>query len=60
MNPQFVDYMHISTKNGYKENGFSEKMVDELVGASLTVNYGQTTSVHKFVGKWNEECISFF
>lgn len=51
MSPQFVDYMHVSTRDGFKEHGFSEKIIDELVSATLTVNYGQSTSVHKFVGK---------
>jgi hypothetical protein len=51
MSPQFVEYMHVSTKDGFKEHGFSEKIIDELVSATLTVNYGQSTSVHKFVGK---------
>lgn len=50
MSPQFVEYMHVSTKDGFKEHGFSEKIIDELVSATLTVNYGQSTSVHKFVG----------
>ena len=60
MSPQFEDDMHISTRYGFKEHGFSEKIIDELVSATLTVNYGQSTSVHKFVGKWTEKCISFF
>jgi prenylcysteine oxidase/farnesylcysteine lyase len=60
MNPQFVDHMHISARDGFKENGFSEKIIDELVSASLTVNYGQSTSVHKFVGKWNEGCVACY
>ncbi|XP_021925663.1 prenylcysteine oxidase-like isoform X2 [Zootermopsis nevadensis] len=50
MSPQFVDYMHVSTKDGLKQNGFSEKIIDELVTATLTANYGQSTSVHEFVG----------
>lgn len=59
MSPQFVDYMHISTRDGFKENGFSEKIIDELVSATLTVNYGQSTNVHKFVGKWTENVTPF-
>lgn len=50
MSPQFGDDMHISARDGFKEHGFSEKIIDELVSATLTVNYGQSTSVHKFVG----------
>jgi hypothetical protein len=51
MCPQFVDDMHVSAKDGFRENGFSERIVDELVLATLTANYGQSTTVHKFVGK---------
>lgn len=51
MSPQFVDDMHVSTKDGFKDDGFSEKVIDELISATLTVNYGQSASVHKFVGK---------
>jgi len=51
MSPQFEGDMHISTRDGFKEHGLSEKIIDELVSATLTVNYGQSTSVHKFVGK---------
>lgn len=60
MSPQFEDDMHMSTRDGFKEYGFTEKIIDELVSATLTVNYGQSTSVHKFVGKWAEKFISFF
>jgi hypothetical protein len=51
MCPQFVDDMHVSTKDGFRENGFSERIVDELVLATLRANYGQSATVHKFVGK---------
>ncbi|XP_023708450.1 prenylcysteine oxidase 1 isoform X2 [Cryptotermes secundus] len=50
MSPQFVDDMHVSTKDGFRENGFSERIVDELVLATLRANYGQSATVHKFVG----------
>lgn len=51
MSPRFVDDMHVSTKDGFKQSGFSENIIDELVTATLTANYGQSTSVHEFVGK---------
>jgi len=60
MSPQFEDDMHISTRDGFKKHGFSEKMIDELVSATLIVNYGQSSSVHKLVGKWTVYCISSF
>ena len=60
MSPQFEDDMHISARDGFKERGFSEKIIDELVSATLTVNYGQSTSVHNFVGKWTGKCMSSF
>jgi hypothetical protein len=53
MSPQFVDHMHVSTKDSFKENGFSDEIIDEIVTATLTANYGQSTSVHGFVGKSN-------
>lgn len=52
MDPSFVNYLNISVRDAYlKEEHFSELLITELVQASLRVNYGQNTNVHKFVGK---------
>lgn len=52
MDPSFPSYLNISVKDSYLKNeDFSESLVNELVQASLRVNYGQNTSVHTFVGK---------
>jgi hypothetical protein len=45
--------MHVSTKDGLRDKGFPEKIIDELVTATLTANYGQSASVHEFVGETN-------
>ncbi|PSN33871.1 Prenylcysteine oxidase, partial [Blattella germanica] len=50
MNPNFIEDMVSTTKEGFLEEGFSEKLIDELISATLTANYGQSTNVHKFVG----------
>lgn len=51
MDPSFVNYLNISVRDAYlKEERFSESLITELVQASLRVNYGQSTSVHEFVG----------
>lgn len=51
MNPQFVNAMNTSAYSGFQEKGFSQRIIDELITATLTANYGQSTTVHEFVGK---------
>lgn len=52
MDPSFVNYLNISVKDAYLKNeDFSESIINELVQASLRVNYGQNINVHQFVGK---------
>lgn len=52
MDSSFVSYLNISVRDGYLKNqDIPECIVDELVQASLRVNYGQNTNVHEFVGK---------
>lgn len=51
MDPSFVKYLNISVRDGYLKEGFSESLINELVQASLRVNYGQNINVHEFVGK---------
>lgn len=50
MNPEFDSDRRIKTGMGFKKLGFSDQMVDELVAATIRVNYGQDLMVHKFVG----------
>ncbi|KAJ6632986.1 Prenylcysteine oxidase [Pseudolycoriella hygida] len=51
MNPEFLTYLNVSVKDGYVEKErFSQKIVNELVQASLRCNYGQTVKVPEFVG----------
>ena len=58
MSPDFVEDLQETVKDGFTENGFSERLIDELVSATLTVNYGQSTKVHEFVGKYHILSIS--
>lgn len=51
MDSSFVNYLNISVKDAYLEQDFPETLINELVQASLRVNYGQNTNVHEFVGK---------
>ncbi|XP_014258768.1 prenylcysteine oxidase 1-like [Cimex lectularius] len=48
--PKFVKYLTVTAKEGFKEDSFSQQIIDELLLAGLRCNYGQSTSVHKFVG----------
>ncbi|BES90704.1 Prenylcysteine lyase [Nesidiocoris tenuis] len=50
IHPSFLEHMRVSTKAGFERAGFSDKIIDELIEATLRCNYGQTTSVHQFVG----------
>ena len=51
MNPDFVELLQVTAKQGFTEDGFSLRLIDELVAATLTANYGQSVQVHGFVGK---------
>lgn len=50
MNPQFETDRKVKSGVGFKKLGFSDLLVDEIVAASIRVNYGQDILVHKFVG----------
>lgn len=52
MDEAFVDDLGISTKLGFSRDGFTDNIIDELVAASIVVNYGQYTDVQKFVGMY--------
>ncbi len=50
MNPQFEGDLRIKTGSGFKKLGFSDLLIDEIVAATIRVNYGQDLMVQKFVG----------
>lgn len=50
MSKNFPQMTQISTRNHLLNLGYSPRLVDELVKATLVVNYGQETNVHSFVG----------
>ncbi|XP_015109352.1 prenylcysteine oxidase [Diachasma alloeum] len=50
MNPRFPSMLQVSMKDHLKNLGYSARLIDELVQATLVVNYGQETDVQSFVG----------
>lgn len=52
MNPTFVKYLSSSIKDVMKKEGFSDRFIDELVMGAMRTNYGQTTAVPGFVGRY--------
>lgn len=50
MSPEFIEDVKISSEKGFAELGISNNTINELIMAGLLVNFGQTTSAHKFVG----------
>ncbi|CAK9798124.1 Prenylcysteine oxidase-like [Anthophora plagiata] len=50
INPEFPNSLKTSIEDKLLNLGYSEKLIDELVKASLVVNYGQNTDIHSFVG----------
>lgn len=50
MNTEFPADMLVSSQEGFKREGFSSPVIQELVAATLRVNYGQHLKSHKFVG----------
>lgn len=50
INEKFPKLLQVSVKDHLLNLGYAEKLIDELVEAPLLVDYGQTTSVHSFVG----------
>lgn len=58
MDPSFVNYLNVSVRDAYlNHEDFSECLINELVQASLRVNYGQNINVHEFVGKFIDHFI---
>ena len=50
MNQDFPGLLNISIKDHLQNMDFSTILIDELVEATLVVNYGQETNVHSFLG----------
>uniref|UniRef100_A0A1B6CZE3 Prenylcysteine lyase domain-containing protein n=1 Tax=Clastoptera arizonana TaxID=38151 RepID=A0A1B6CZE3_9HEMI len=50
LSPYFPSYLSISLKDALSKEGFSNRLIDELVNAGLTCDYGQSPDVHQFVG----------
>ncbi|XP_058803534.1 prenylcysteine oxidase 1-like [Phymastichus coffea] len=50
MNQEFVNLLQTSMKDHLIKLNYHEKIINELVEATLVVNYGQDTNVQSFVG----------
>lgn len=50
MNIKYPEMLLESTQNHFKNLGYSDKFIDEMLKVSLVVNYGQETDVQSFVG----------
>ena len=48
--PSFVEFSKKSVKDLLKEEGYSDRFIDEFVTGAMRVNYGQTADVHGLVG----------
>lgn len=52
MSPKFPSMLGYSIAEEFSKQGFSQNFVNELVQGGLLSNYGQSTDVHAFVGKY--------
>ncbi|ELT89696.1 hypothetical protein CAPTEDRAFT_193688 [Capitella teleta] len=50
MNPSFLDKMKHSTYEEFKEHGYSNSFIEQLVRGGLRSNYGQNDDIQAFVG----------
>ncbi|KAK3580906.1 hypothetical protein CHS0354_008196 [Potamilus streckersoni] len=50
MDETLVSWTKKSIKTLLKEEGFSDKFIEEIVMGAMRINYGQTTDVHGLVG----------
>ncbi|XP_045176896.2 prenylcysteine oxidase 1-like [Mercenaria mercenaria] len=50
MEPTVVEYSKKTVKDLFKEEGFSDRFIDEFVTGAMRVNYGQTTGIQGLVG----------
>lgn len=46
-----LESLNVSTRNGLKSRGLSEKFIDEFISCIIRCNYCQSTDVHLFVGE---------
>ena len=52
MHDDFKKFLQLSTQNGFKSAGISDIVIDEIIMATIRVNYGQNLKIHKMVGEW--------
>lgn len=50
MNKEFPRLLQTSIRDYLLHLGFTERLIDELVQSTITVNYGQDVNIHSFVG----------
>lgn len=50
MSPDFLRLLQSTLADELRSSGFSEPLIQELVNAGIRCNYGQSTSIHAFVG----------
>lgn len=50
MSPDFPKLLELSTSEYLQSLGYSKSIINEIVEATLVVNYGQNTDVQSFVG----------
>ena len=51
MSPDFLRLLQSTLADELRSSGFSEPLIQELVNAGIRCNYGQSTSIHAFVGE---------
>ena len=51
MDPSLVEWSKMSTRALMKQEGFSDRFIDEFVQGSMRIVYGQTTDAHGCVGE---------
>ena len=56
MDGDLLEYLHYSLEEILAYEGFSQKLIDELVMAAMKCNYGQTPDAQAFVGEQKRHC----
>jgi len=51
ISPKFAREININAREGFTKDGIPASVIEEVVSATLRVNYGQYLDVHKFVGR---------
>lgn len=50
MDPDLVSYTKKSVRQLFKDEGFSDRFIDDFVMGAMRLNYGQTPDIHGLVG----------